>query len=61
MPDASTDVKRSVHGLILLVDVNRLIAGEAIVAVAERVTIADLCDRWQRLQGEPMPVIDYVI
>ncbi len=34
---------------------------EAIVAVAERVTIADLCERWQRLQGEPLPVTDYVI
>ncbi len=34
---------------------------EAIVAIAERVTVAELCDRWRKLQQEPMPPLDYVI
>jgi Rrf2 family protein len=34
---------------------------EAIVRVAERVTIADLCDRWRRLQQEPVTAYDFTI
>ena len=34
---------------------------EAIVDIAERVTIAELCERWQKLQKEPVASLDYVI
>src|SRR5437867_3082441 len=34
---------------------------DAVVKVAERVTIADLCDRWRRLQQEPLNSFDFVI
>ena len=34
---------------------------EAIVRIAERVTIADLCERWRSLQQTPMDVMDFVI
>ena len=34
---------------------------EAVVRIAERVTIADLCERWRRLQAEPLSVSDFVI
>ncbi len=33
----------------------------AIVAIAERVTVAELCERWHKLQREPMPPLDYAI
>src|ERR1700746_3114813 len=34
---------------------------EAVVKVAERITVADLCDRWHKLQREPASVLDFVI
>ena len=34
---------------------------EAIVRIAERVTIAELCDRWGKLQLEPQTALDFVI
>jgi Rrf2 family protein len=34
---------------------------QAIVGIVERVTIADLCERWRRLQNEPFPALDFVI
>jgi Rrf2 family protein len=34
---------------------------EAVVRVAERVTIAELCDRYQKLQSEPIGPLDFVI
>ena len=34
---------------------------EAVVKVAERVTIAELCERWHRLQDEPLSPLDFVI
>src|SRR5438045_1405961 len=34
---------------------------EAVVKIAERVTIAELCDRSRRLHREPMDVLDFVI
>lgn len=34
---------------------------EAIVAIAERVTVAELCDRWQKLQREPLAHLDFEI
>jgi hypothetical protein len=34
---------------------------EAIVNIAERVTIAEICDRWRRLQQEPTSALDFVI
>ena len=34
---------------------------EAIVAIAERVTIAELCKRWQNLQQQPVAPFDFVI
>jgi Rrf2 family cysteine metabolism transcriptional repressor len=34
---------------------------EAVVKVAERVTIADLCDRWRKLQQQPLSALDFVI
>src|SRR4029077_11755861 len=34
---------------------------EAIVRVAERVTIAELCERWHKLQREPLGALDFVI
>src|SRR5215471_8186282 len=34
---------------------------EAIVRVAERVTIAEMCDRWRKLQQEPLSSLDFVI
>src|SRR5437016_4084275 len=32
---------------------------EAVVRIAERVTVAELCDRWRRLQQEPLKEIDF--
>ena len=34
---------------------------EAIVQIAERVTIADLCERSRKLNQEPLDVVDFVI
>src|SRR5262245_25136367 len=34
---------------------------EAIVKVAEKITIADLCERWHKLQQEPLTAVDFVI
>src|SRR5215468_4244304 len=34
---------------------------EAIVRVAEKITIAELCERWHKLQHEPLPVMDFMI
>src|SRR5579859_4258759 len=34
---------------------------EAVVKIAERVTVAELCERWQRLHQEPLTVLDFVI
>src|SRR5690242_20522225 len=34
---------------------------EAVVKVAERITVADLCQRWHKLQREPMSALDFVI
>src|SRR5215475_12789500 len=34
---------------------------EAIVRVAEKITIAELCGRWHKLQQEPLSAVDFVI
>jgi Rrf2 family cysteine metabolism transcriptional repressor len=34
---------------------------EAVVKIAERVTIAELCQRWRKLQVEPLQATDFVI
>jgi Rrf2 family protein len=34
---------------------------EAVVKIMERVTVADLCDRWRRLQQEPLNPFDFTI
>ena len=34
---------------------------EAIVKIAERVTIAELCERWHKLKQEPITSLDYMI
>ena len=34
---------------------------EAVVKIMERVTVAELCDRWHRLQEEPFSASDFVI
>jgi len=34
---------------------------KAVVEIAERVTIAELCDRWRRLQQEPVTAFDFAI
>jgi Rrf2 family protein len=34
---------------------------EAVVKIAERVTIADLCERWHNLQEAPLTSLDFVI
>jgi Rrf2 family protein len=34
---------------------------EAVVRVAERVTVAELCDRWHKLQQQPLAELDFVI
>src|SRR5689334_8114992 len=34
---------------------------EAVVKIAEQVTIAELCNRWKKLQQQPMTVLDFVI
>src|SRR5512143_1526868 len=34
---------------------------DAIVKIAERVTIAELCERWKKLQQEPLNPLDFVI
>ena len=34
---------------------------EAVVKIMERVTVADLCDRWRKLQQEPLNPFDFAI
>jgi Rrf2 family protein len=34
---------------------------EAVVKIMERVTVADLCERWRRLQNEPLSPFDFNI
>jgi Rrf2 family protein len=34
---------------------------EAVVKIAERVTVAELCARWHKLQEEPVNPLDFVI
>src|SRR6266498_727416 len=34
---------------------------EAVVRIAERVTVAELCERWRKLQVQPISQLDYVI
>ena len=34
---------------------------DAVVKVAERVTIAELCQRWHKLQEQPLSALDFVI
>jgi Rrf2 family protein len=34
---------------------------EAVVRIAERVTVAELCARWEKLQQEPLASLDFVI
>ena len=34
---------------------------EAVVAIAERVTVAEMCNRWQKLQDAPAAALDFVI
>jgi Rrf2 family protein len=34
---------------------------EAVVKIAERVTVAELCERWHRLQQQPLTMLDFVI
>ena len=34
---------------------------EAVVRIAERVTVAELCARWHKLQQEPLSSLDFVI
>jgi len=34
---------------------------EAIVDILEKVTVADLCERAEKLKGEPADILDYVI
>src|SRR5216684_5207315 len=33
---------------------------EAVVKVAERITVGDLCQRWHKLQREPVSALDFV-
>lgn len=34
---------------------------EAVVKIAERVTVAELCERWHKLQQDPLKVLDFAI
>lgn len=34
---------------------------EAVVKVAERVTVAEMCERWAKLQQEPLSPLDFMI
>jgi len=34
---------------------------QAVVKIAERVTIAELCERWRKLQTEPLGSLDFTI
>ncbi len=34
---------------------------DAIVTIAERVTIGELCERWRKLQDQPLAPLDFVI
>jgi Rrf2 family protein len=34
---------------------------EAVVRIVEKVTVADLCERWKKLQQQPAAILDFVI
>ena len=34
---------------------------EAVVRIAEKVTVAEMCERWHRLQQQPLSSLDFVI
>src|SRR6516164_8906636 len=34
---------------------------EAVVKIVERITVAELCDRWRKLQAEPFNTLDFTI
>ena len=34
---------------------------QAVVQIADRVTVAELCDRWRRLQETPLQAVDFMI
>lgn len=34
---------------------------QAVVKIAERVTVAEMCERWRKLQQEPTTVLDFMI
>jgi hypothetical protein len=34
---------------------------DAVVEIAERVTIAELCHRWRKLQAQPSGALDFAI
>jgi Rrf2 family protein len=34
---------------------------QAVVTIAERVTIAELCERWRKLQDQPLAALDFMI
>jgi len=34
---------------------------EAVVEIAERVTVAELCNRWRKLNAAPQALVDYEI
>jgi hypothetical protein len=34
---------------------------EAVVRIMERVTVADLCERWRKLRQEPLNPFDFSI
>ena|SRR5258708_2215857 len=34
---------------------------EAVVKIVEKVTVAELCERWGKLRREPVPAIDFII
>ncbi len=34
---------------------------QAVVDVVERVTVAELCERWRNLQNAPAPALDFII
>lgn len=34
---------------------------EAVVKIAERVTVAELCERWKKLQDQPLGALDFMI
>jgi Rrf2 family protein len=34
---------------------------EAVVKIVEKVTVGELCERWQTLQHRPIPALDFII